>query len=218
MEGIRSSCIVVGFPGGNRLPDLPQRCWPAMAPLMQPWGVILNGVEENGVRSRAHGDDASRGGSAFRRHLALVGLGGIQPPWHPRGADVWRPLRREGHGPGGAHPERCLEIEPGVERVCRGQAATDVAGTHKQNGWHRVHQLAKHEITAEKQTSLPSLAQVVRRGSTASACKLHRKILGTIYGILTARAANTIMVLHAIMVQSIVSRRRIALLHLLYQR
>jgi hypothetical protein len=33
----------------------------------------------------------------------------------------------------------------------------DVAGTHKQNGWHRIHQLAKHEITDEKGTSEASL-------------------------------------------------------------
>jgi hypothetical protein len=44
------------------------------------------------------------------------------------------------------------------------------------------------------------------------------KILGNIFGILTVRAANIIMILHAIMAQSIVSRRRIALLRLLYQR
>jgi hypothetical protein len=43
------------------------------------------------------------------------------------------------------------------------------------------------------------------------------KILGNIFGILTVCAASTIMLLHAIVAQSTVSRR-IALLRLLYQR
>jgi hypothetical protein len=121
---------------------------------------------------RSHGDDEIGGAQQLRGYPALLVSGGIHLPLPQIGPDVRMYQLQNRHNPRRPHPDRWAGIEPGFERVFRGQAAKDIAGTYEQNGWHGGHQCATHETPDVEEMSVPSRAQVVRRGSTASARRL----------------------------------------------